>query len=325
MPARRPGETMTRFVLPLLLIAAPALAQRGAPIDQRVDRVERELRAVQRKVFPNGAPAFSEPEIAAPAPVAAPLPEAGGGALNALSARVDSLERELQRTTGQIEQFQNRLSIVSEQAAKDRADFDARLKLLEASAAPAAAPTPAFGDEAVAAPPPRTVPSGRPGRGAPRPARAAEADAEPVRDDRVAAALPASPATGDPAEDGYMAGYELWMQKKYPEAEAALKRVVQKYPKHRRASYAQNLLGRAYLDDGQPASAAEAFAANYQKDPKGERAPDSLYYLGQSLVQLKKQADACRVYDELNSAYGATMSASLKTRTAAARREAGCR
>jgi TolA-binding protein len=121
-----------------------------------------------------------------------------------------------------------------------------------------------------------------------------------------------------------MAGYRLWADKKYPEAEAALKAVVDKYPKHKRASYAQNLLGRAYLDEGKPAMAAEAFYANYQKNPRGERAPDSLFYLGQSLMQLKKPKEACRVYDELRDVYGATMPASLKDKTTKARTDAAC-
>ena len=133
------------------------------------------------------------------------------------------------------------------------------------------------------------------------------------------------PSTGDAEEDGYLYGYRLWAAKLYPEAEAQLKSVADKYPNTRRYSYAQNLLGRAYLDDGQPARAAEAFAANYTTNPHGERAPDSLYYLGQSLMQLKKPVDACRVYDELASAYPDKLTGSLKTKVAAARADAKCK
>ena len=321
---------MIRLRLFLLLAgcAAPALAQSPPSLDQRVDRVERELRAVQRKVFPGGAPAFSEPEIAAPVAAAPPTAE-GGSALNALTGRVDSLEREVEQLTGQVEQANHRLQILSEQTAKDRAEFDTRLKTLEAAAQPVAAPAaaaPALTDQDIA-PPARPAPApraSRPGRtsrpaATPTPAPADDAASAP---DSAPAAAPAS--TGDPAEDAYMAGYNLWMQKDYAGAEAALKKVVSKYPRSRRASYAQNLLGRAYLDDGQPASAAEAFAANYQSNPKGERAPESLYYLGQSLMQLKKPTDACRVYDEMDSAYGSTLSTALKSREATARREAKC-
>jgi len=37
-----------------------------------------------------------------------------------------------------------------------------------------------------------------------------------------------------------------------PVAQQQLLRVVQQYPRHARISYARNLLGRAYLDDGKP-------------------------------------------------------------------------
>ena len=122
-----------------------------------------------------------------------------------------------------------------------------------------------------------------------------------------------------------MAGYKLWTEKKYPQAEAALAAMVKKYPSHKRATYAQNLLGRALLDDGQPARAAEAFANNYKMYPRGDRAPDSLYFLGQALMKLNKASDACRVYDELDAAYPDKLTGALKTRVTAARADAKCK
>jgi len=300
-----------RFCLAFLVAAAPlpALAA-DLPLDKRVDRVEKELKAVQRKVFPGGSPAFFEPEIAPNAAQAAPVGQAASAPLNDLTARVNAIEREVARLTNHAEENQHRLELLTDQATKDRQAFDARLKALEGGAA--GQPTASIDS---APPPARIAP--------PPPQKDVRADnpKAPANDDGATAAV----SSGDPAEDAYMAGYELWKAKKYPEAEKALKAVVAKYPKHRRASYAQNLLGRAYLDDGNPATAAEAFAANYQTNPRGERAPDSLYYLGQALMQLKKPADACRVYDELDAAYGDKVAASLKTRVTAARKDAKCK
>ena len=312
-----------RLALALLLgtAAPPVLAAPAVPLDQRVDRVEKELRAVQRKVFPGGA-GFSEPEIA-PLPVQAQAGQPASAPLNDLTARVDAMEREVARLTGQLEQDEHRLTLLSEQAAKDRQEFDTRLKLVEGAGAataagaappPRASAAPTMEDELTPGAPPR------PSKTNPIAKRPA-----PVDDTASPVPAPAAAATGDPAEDAYMAGYRLWAARKYPEAEAALKGVVARYPKHKRASYAQNLLGRAYLDDGHPATAAEAFAANYQTNPRGERAPESLYYLGQSLMQLKKPGDACRVYDELASAYGDKVAEPLKTRVATARRDAKCK
>jgi TolA-binding protein len=123
-----------------------------------------------------------------------------------------------------------------------------------------------------------------------------------------------------------MAGYRLWAAKKYDDAEAALKAFVAKYPKHRRASYAQNLLGRTYLDRGEPAAAALAFHANYTKNPRGERAPDSLYYLGQSLMRLKppQAAKACEAYQVLLREYGSTVGQALRDRVTKGQAEAKC-
>ena len=47
----------------LTMMAPGAAAQDGA-IDKRVERLEKEMRAVQRSVFPGGSPAFFEGEIA---------------------------------------------------------------------------------------------------------------------------------------------------------------------------------------------------------------------------------------------------------------------
>ncbi|WP_420141574.1 tetratricopeptide repeat protein [Sphingomonas sp.] len=309
MPAFRPALALT-----FALLAMPAaVAQRPSSIEERVGRVEKELRAVQRKVFPGGDQAFTTPDIAAPQ---TPPPVAGMPAsapINDLTARVDALEKSVTQLTAQVEEQGHRLSVLSAQVTKDRQEFTTRLQLVEQSGA--AQPTAVAPGEPTTLPAPaaatRPAPVKTPPKPAPEPA-ATEDTTGPA-------------ASGDPAEDAYMAGYRLWTQKKYSEAQTALRAVATKYPKHRRASYAQNLLGRAYLDAGRPANAAEAFAANYQTNPRGERAPDSLFYLGESLVKLNKPTDACRVYDEFTAAYGSTASASLKDRVAAARKTAKCK
>lgn len=288
--------------------AGPALAQEAA-VGQRVDRLEKEMRAVQRKVFPGGSQQFLEAQIGAQP---APQVEAGAPASSPvadLTARVSSLEQELSRLTGQTEQNSFKIRQIEEQFARFKSDADSRLNAVEG------APTAGGGLGAVT--PPRLSP--------PSPATPVSPSTTPFAGDPIPAPATASNSV-DPGEDAYLAGYRLWEQKKFGEAETALKAMVAKYPKHRRASYAQNLLGRAYLDDGQPAKAAEALYANYQKMPRGERAPDSLYYLGQSLMALKppKTADACKVYAELVDVYGEKIAQPLKDRIAKGRVDAKC-
>ena len=126
-------------------------------------------------------------------------------------------------------------------------------------------------------------------------------------------------------ETAYDVGFRLWQQKKYSEAVASLRAMASSFAGHRRVSWANNLVGRALLDSGQPRAAAEALLANYRNNPKGERAPDSLYYLGQSLFALKQASQACKAYTELQTVYGDSIRADLKAMLPAARSAAGCR
>ena len=90
-------------------------------------------------------------------------------------------------------------------------------------------------------------------------------------------------------------------------------------------SYANNLIGRALLDKGDARSAANALLANYRSNPGGDRAPDSLYYLGQALLKLGQPTQACKAYDELDAVYGAKIRPDLKKLEADGRAQAQCR
>jgi TolA-binding protein len=125
-------------------------------------------------------------------------------------------------------------------------------------------------------------------------------------------------------EEAYDRGYNLWNSGRYDEAITALRAMASSFPGHRRVSWANNLVGRALLDKGQPRAAAEALLANYRSNPKGERAPDSLFYLGQALVKLGQAAQACKAYGELQDVYGSTMRAQLQQQLQAARAAAKC-
>jgi TolA-binding protein len=138
-------------------------------------------------------------------------------------------------------------------------------------------------------------------------------------------AVASSDGETDPAEEAYDAGYQLWKAGKYEAAIGALRAFSSAYPNHRRTSWANNLAGRAMLDKGEPRAAAEALLANYRANPKGERAADSLYYLGQSLMKLDQSSQACKAYAELEAVYGSTMRTDLKKLLSEAKSEAKCR
>ena len=319
---------MLRFTIVAALASAalPVAAEAQADLPGRVGRLEGEMRAVQRKVFPNGAGQLVQPELGeggAPAPVPG-TPSAS--ALVDLTSRVAGLEGQIATLTGQVEQNAYRLRQLQDQFEAYRRATDGRLAVIGTAGEPPVAIGTAGAEpvarDGVAPRPPVSRTPARPPRGTPPPAP------EPVDTATDTAAVAAiaveRPKTGDAAEDDYLYGYRLWQAKQYAAAEAQLKKVVATYPAGKRASYAQNLLGRAYLDDGKPSLASMAFYDNYKKMPDGERAPDSLYYLAQALVRLNKPADACKVYGELSDVYAGKISTSMKADVTRGRAAAKC-
>jgi TolA-binding protein len=319
-----------RILTAILLCGAafgplPALAQsdRGA-IEGRVGRLEGEMRAVQRKVFPGGAGQYVEPDNR-PANPEAILPGSPISPVADLTTRVDSLETQLRGMTGQLEANTHRLQLIED-----------RLKRLEADAAAAPAPiaqgdTGGGFDRPVPARPvadrpavdrPTSVDKAGAVRPAPAKSGATVTPAATAKDPAHAAQVAAveRPETGDAAEDTYLYGYRLWAAKLYPEAETQFTTVTTKFPTHKRASYAQNLLGRSYLEDGKPSLASLAFYDNYKKWPDGDRAPESLFYLAQALVKLDKPAaQVCKVYTELQRSYGAKVDADPRMKAGVAK------
>lgn len=288
-----------RYTIPAALLAGlaltPSLAQRmPASPEQRIERLERQVQQVQRRVFPQGQPADTAGFLTEPAATQA--------SVSNLDNRLGALERQLATFVNQAEENAFRVRQLEAEIARLR-EQERRLQALEARLdAAAAAPPQSFTE---AAPPPTrtasvTIPSTQP--------TIAQAgnDAE------------------DPGEEAYTVGYRLWRDGKYDEALSSLRAFTSAFPKHRRVSWANNLAGRALLDKGQPRAAAEALLANYRSNPKGERAADSLYYLGQALMKLGQATQACKAYAELEAVYGSGIRDELKTLLPKAKTDAKC-
>ena len=285
--------------------AMPAISQ-DTNVEGRVVKLEKEMRAVQREVFPSGAGKFLEPDIRAADPKIATT-GASSSAVTDLLARVDTLESELAVLTGKVEQQGNSMRSVEMRLKSLEAAMNAQAASAVSAATPAAIVTPVSTKPVTK--PATTVPSAA----KPAPARTA------------AVAKIARPATGDAFDDGYNYGYRLWEAKFFPEAQITLDETVKKYPKHPRASYARNLLGRAWLDDKKPATAVKIFYDNYKNDPRGDRASDSLFFLGSALTDLNKSAEACEAFGELAKAYPDAATGRLADRLAAGRIRAKCK
>ena len=171
-----------------LAFAVPAAAQAD---DARLRKIESEIRALQRKVFPNGDGRFFTPEVITPSGQQPPPNTVGTPSETAVTdilARLDALEAQLARLTARSEENSNKIAQLESKVA--------------GLAAPAPAPAPADAGEprqptgvlvaaqpassasGTAAPAPKPTPT--PAATAPSPARLAAVKAIE------------KPATGDP-------------------------------------------------------------------------------------------------------------------------------
>jgi TolA-binding protein len=288
-------------------LSSIALAQRQPPPspEQRIDRLERQIQQMQRQVFPKGRPADTAGFAAEPA--------ATQSSVISLDQRLDALERQVADLVRLSEENGNRLRNVEGGLTQLKADQDQRIGALEqrmsaASAVPVETPA-AIGPPATAPTRPKTTPpktsTSTPPAGGP---------------ESGSATTPAD----DAGEEAYSQGFHQWEDGQYDQAISTLKAFTAAYPRHRRVSFANNLIGRAMLDKGDARGAANALLANYRTNPAGERAPDSLFYLGQALMKLGQPGQACKAYAELDAVYGAKIRPELKKLETDAKAQAQC-
>ena len=291
------------------IVPASALAQRQPPSpEQRIERLERQVNEMQRQVFPKGRPASTAGFVDEPA--------ATQSSVVTLDQRLDSVERQMADLLRQSEENGHRLQQMAADLAQLRTTQDQRIGALEqrisdaANVAPVQAPVtePATTKVPTTKPPKSTVTgkSETASNGGPSPSTGS-----------------ATPAT-DPGEEAYSEGFHQWEAGNYDQAITSLRAFTAAYPKHRRVSYANNLIGRSLLSKGQARPAAEAFLANYRGNPAGDRAADSLLGLGQALMALGQPGQACKAYQELDAVYGAKIRPDLKKQEAEAKAQAQC-
>ncbi len=285
------------ILIAMLGLATPVVAQDLDPVrvEKRVTKLESEVRAVQRKVFPGGDPRYFEPEITAPAAAA---PAVSGTPATAplvdLAERVGQLETQQRGLIGQVEavQFENRQ--LKEQLSKLRGDIEFRLTALEGGNS-----TPAPAPGAVVVKPP----------------------AKPVKLDPAAKPKPEPAVTADAA---WKSAYANVIAKDWPATETAMTDFLAAWPNSTRLPQARYWLASSFAERNQHAQAARNFLELYQTAPKSDRAPDSLLGLANAMQGLKKPKDACRVLGELQSVYGPKLTPALEAKASALRDKAKC-
>jgi TolA-binding protein len=293
-----------------LLFGAPAAAQDAA----RLERVETQLRALQRAVFPGGDQRFFEPEITPEAPVVnTPTTGVGTTALTDVLARLDALESQLARLTAATEVNQNALTTLEARLASvERGAVVAGASgalppasgvILTPSVRPVNTPTPGPSSTPAPAPAPALAPISTP---------APAAASGPTAERLAGVSAITKPQTADAGDDEYTYGFRLWDAGFYPEAQQQLALFLERYPRHSRVSFARNLLGRAFLDAGDARTAATHFFENYQSNKQADRSADSLLFLAESMTRLDDTRRACIALAEFGETYPALAAGRLK-------------
>lgn len=331
----------------VLLLAVPALPVPVSPawaqsdtqmLLERINRLENDLRSVQRQVYRGGTPPAGGGGASSPS-----LTESdgsGGSIANRLNSRIDDLENQIRQLTGRFEEVEFNSSQTQRRMDKLVEDVDFRLNQLERAGAPQppaggptgsveqvkpapinpqpSQPTTAQNQNQPAA---RGSTSSTPGQapsregvlgqlptdsqGRPLPVAPGQAGQQPPPNQQVARAPSAAAASAKgrlpqgSTQERYNYAYKLLVQSDYADAEAAFREFVSAHPQDALAGNAQYWLGETYYVRQQFEPAAQAFLQGYQTYPKNAKAPDSLLKLGMSLAAMKKNPEACAALGQL--------------------------
>jgi tol-pal system protein YbgF len=339
---RRAAAAVLAAMLAVAVPAVPAFAQGSDPqaLGNQIERLQQELNTLQQYVYrgggagaaAGGASGSTRPmsgEAASPAAVAQ------------LSVRLNQLQSEIQRLTGQNEEFGHSIRQMQARLDKLVTDVDTRLSALErrAGVTPnaqnagngAAAPT----DDLAAGQPAQrneAAQQNQPSEGelAPGPQvigqlRADQAGGQPAGGAAAAPPPPQQAATPkETPEQLYARAKSLLLKEQdVVGAERLLREFIDKYPDNSYAAGAHYWLGRTYFVRKDYKQAAFTFAEAFQKYPKSSTAPADLLNLGMSLQQLGKIKEACTAYSRLLQNFPKADD-SIKRRATSERQRAKC-
>ncbi len=310
----------TLFISTFLVAAAslPVLAQDTdlQSLLDRMERMDRDIKALNLKVYRGGAAGSGEATA-----VASGGGEDVSGPLGArLSVRINELENQMRQLTGQLEETAYRITQMTTRMDKLVADVDYRLTSLEGGMQ---APRPASSQEAATTPQNAQTAQGIQGQQLAAPATGQTAPAPTASQPGVLGTLsgqdlknPSLTATEQPApvtpqetavvetanltpEALYESSRQKLMRGEVGDAEKGFKSFLSDNKGHKLTGNVRYWLGETYYVQGNYAQAASTFLEGYQKDPRGAKAPDSLLKLGMSLSKMEKLREACATFGKL--------------------------
>ena len=206
-----------------------------------------------------------------------------------LDARINQLENELQRLTGQIEEQSFKIRSLEQELQKKMSDAELRLNDLEQRPVGAGASstdtysTP-YGESST---PPSSL-----------------GQTSSTHNSNVLGQINSSPqAAGSTPTAIYEDAFATLRRGEYTEAESKFQIFLKSYPDSKLSDNARYWLAETYYVRNQYDLAARNFAQAYQANPQGPKAADNLLKLSLSLSGLGKTKDACVALDQLLENY----------------------
>ena len=224
-----------------------------------------------------------------------------------LILRLDRLEADNRRLTGQVEELRFKLERVESEFRRFQTDTDSRFRDGGARApAPGSAPVapPAVAPPATGRRSDAVDPTASPGaRGAPRPLTPGAAQPIDVTQAPRPVAPPPAAPTGTDAKAQYDFAKSLYDQGDLERSETAFRDFLSAHGRDRRAADALFFLGETYFRRTRYREAAEQFLAVTSRHSNAPRAPEAMLRLGVSLNALGAQPEACATLAQVPKKY----------------------
>jgi tol-pal system protein YbgF len=296
---------------PALPLADPSEVIDNKNIEKRLQREEkalRDLRQIVLKAQAQGNPVTVKLD--------GPDPQ-----ITELQNRISDLEETLRKQTGQMEVMAHDAQMAAKSAAdaNDAAKslalrldaVEKQLSNVQAGAVPPGAPPgPGAGAGAAVNMGSGVLGTLRLSPGAPPPGAALGSDegAPPAVDEAAA----------------YRSARQVLDSGDYVGGAAALQAFLQQYPNSPRAPEANYWLGRTLALRSMHAEAAAAYARSLKGWPQTAWAGDAVVRLSTSLIELKRNPDACKALEEFSMRYSAKALPAVKARAKDSRAAAAC-
>ena len=221
-----------------------------------------------------------------------------------LQGEMAQMQEEMRRLRGAMEENRHALDMIKREIKLSAEDTEFRLQALESggsmSAVPSSAAPPAVPQKPVV-PKPEPVAT-------PAPEHVLQMPKEPA-----AMVVPtpniATPATQGSgmqftnARDHYNYAMSLIKEKRYDRARDSLNRFLGQHPDDRLVGNAYYWLGETHYAQSDFPKAAEHFQKGFEAQTNGIKAPDNLYKLSKSLLNMNKKKEACIVLAQIQKRY----------------------